>query len=223
MSLRPTPTRRLSRPLAGTAALLLLLTGCGTGMKAQTYLQQSESDTTNDAVGRIAVRNLAVQAPAEGFVHRAGSSVPIQMTLVNEGGEDDRLVQATSPAASSVQMLPQAPIPVPRLGTAPPGSQLVLRGLTRDLPTGGYIDLTLTFERNGTKTFGVPVYTVGRRVAEDHGYHIAETDSEGNPLPAEEARPETDVDGGEAPHGDAVPEVGSDPHGDNSQETPVHR
>ncbi len=218
MSLRPTPARRLSRPLAWVAALLLV-TGCGTGMKAQTYLQQSEADTTNDAVGRIAVRNLAVLAPRQGFVHPAGSTAPVILTLVNEGGEDDQLVRASSPAAASVAMVPQAPIAVPRLGMSDPRAGLELRGLTRDLATGQYVDLTLEFRVNGTKTFIVPVHTVPQRVAEEREYRIAETDSEGHPLDHGGGGAES----GEAPHGDAVPDPTSETHGDNSQDPPVRR
>lgn len=218
MSLRPTPARRLSGPVAGLVAVLLA-SGCGAGMKAQTYQQQTEADTTNDAVGTIAVRNLAVPAPQQGFVHKAGTDVPLMVTLVNQG-EADKLLSASSPAASSVQIVGPAPVlEVPRLGTADPAYRLILKGLTRDLEVGGWIPLTLNFERNGTKTMQVPVHTVPTRVAKKEGhYKIVETDSEGNPLPAE------DESGHEAPKGESAIDNTHSSSGDSAGETPTeHR
>ncbi|MDP9498202.1 MAG: hypothetical protein M3P46_11220 [Actinomycetota bacterium] len=224
MSFRPTPARRLSGPVAGLVAVLLA-SGCGAGMKAQTYQQQTEADTTNDAVGTIAVRNLAVPAPQQGFVHKTGTDVPLLVTLVNQG-EADKLLSASTPAASSVQIVGPSPVlEVPRLDTADPAYRLVLKGLTRDLEVGGWIPLTLNFERNGTKTVQVPVHTVPTRVAKKEGhYKIAETDSEGKPLPADDQRAESDHDGPEAPEGDSVVNDTHNSSGDNAGETPAeHR
>ena len=225
MSLRPTPhRRRLSGPVAGLVAVLLA-SGCGAGMRAQTYQQQTEADQTDDAVGKIAVRALSVPAPAQGYVHKAGTDVPLRLTLVNQG-EADKLLSASTPAAQSVQIVgPKPVLEVPRLGTADPAYQVILKGLTRDLPVGSWIDLTLSFERNGTKKLQVPVHTVPTRVAKQEGhYKIAETDSEGKPLPAEDQRAESDHDGPEAPEGDSVVNDTHNSSGDNAGETPAeHR
>lgn len=225
MSLRPTSHRRLSGPVAGLVAVLLA-SGCGAGQRAQTYQQQTEADTTNDAVGAIAVRNLAVPAPPQGYSYPAGSDAPLQVILVNDGAQPDRLVSASTPAARAVEVVgPQPELTVPSLGASDPAYRLQLRGLTRELPVGSWIELTLNFERNGTKTLQVPVHTAPTRVAKSEGhYKIAETDSEGNPLPEEEQRAETDVDGGEAPEGDAAVSEEHNSVGDNAGETPVeHR
>ena len=227
MSLPAAPLRRsaAARPAATAAGLaaLLLLAGCGSGQRAQTYQERTVAEASNGAVGSIAVRNVAVSAPTTGTTYPVGSSAPVTLTLVNEGAEDDVLMSATTPAASSVRVTGPSPqLTVPRLGTADPAYSLVLTGLTRELATSQYIELALSFQRNGSATMLVPVRVKPEQVARTDGtYEVAETDSEGNPLPQEEQRPELDTDGGEAPEGDAVPEDESDPTGDNAPDEPV--
>ena len=213
------------RPAGAAAGLaaLLVLTGCGSGQRAQTYQERTVAEATNSAIGAIAVRNVAVSAPTTGTTYAPGSSAPVTLTLVNQGAEDDVLLQATTPAASSVEVTGPTPqLLVPRLSAADPTYSLMLTGLTRELATSQYIELALAFERNGSKTLLVPVQVTPEQVARTDGtYKVAETDSEGNPLPEEEQRPELDTDGGEAPEGDAAPEGESDPEGDNAGDAPV--
>ncbi len=201
---RPTPpTRsRLAAPAAGLAAALLLV-GCGVGQKSQTYQEKAVADATNDAVGSIAVRNLAIKAPQDGILLRQGTDAPVIITLVNNGGDDDTLTAVTSPAAASVEIVgPRPTIEVPRLRSADAAYSLLLRGLTRDLPTGSYVEMTLTFTRNGSKTVLVPVQTDPSVERAGGDYKVAETDSAGKPI------------------GDNVPQTGSDPKGDQGNITP---
>lgn len=199
------PARRLAAPALGLAAALLLA-GCGSGQRAQTYQEKAVAEATNDAVGSIAVRNIAVLGPPTGIVLQEGADAPMSVTFVNEGAEDDVLVSATTPAAASVDVLgPTDQVEVPRLNAAAPGYRLVLRDLTRDLQTGSYIDMTLTFERNGTRTMLVPVQTTPDGAPREEGeYHVAETDSNGDPI----------VEDQEETGGDNVIEQESDPAGD---------
>lgn len=183
MSLRSLPTRSVAAPALGLAAVLLVA-GCGSGQKAQTYQERTVADATNESVGAIAVRNLAVKGPRTGVVLQAGSDAPMTVTLVNTGGDDDVLLSASTPAASSVDVVgPTSQVELPRLATADARYSLVLRDLTDDLPTGTYIDMTLNFERNGSKTMLVPVQvTPGGVPRETGGYEVPETDSAGKPI-----------------------------------------
>jgi len=207
--------RRPLRSAAAGACALLLLSGCGAGLKAQTYLEKSSADSTNDAVGSIAVRNLAVTGPTTGTTWPAGATVPVKLLLVNEGGEDDTLVSATSPDAASVAVGGPTPtLTVPRLGASDPASTLVLVGLTRDLPGGSYVELTLSFQRNGSKTMLVPVQVVPAQVVrEQDQYEVGETDTEGDPIVEE-------TEGAE-PGGDNVVDPEGNPAGSNTQDPPV--
>ena len=225
-SVRPGVARpRGGRPAgaATAAAALLLVAGCGSGQRAQTYQERSVAEATNTAIGSIAVRGIAVAAPQEGTSYPAGSTAPVTLTLVNQGAEPDVLTSATTPAATSVQVMGPTPqLTVPGLGTSDPTYTLQLTGITQELATSQYIELALAFQRNGSGTMLVPVQVTPEQVARTDGaYKVAETDSEGNPLPEQEQRPELDTDGGEAPEGDAVPEDESDPTGDNAGDAPV--
>lgn len=192
MSLRSAPARTTTRalPVAGLAAALLL-TGCGAGQKAQVYQERTVADATNTSVGTIAVRDLAIQAPARGLVLRQGTNATMSVTLINEGGDDDVLQSASTDAATGVRVVgPTSSLPVPRLSTASSDYSLELVGLTRDLPTGTYINLTLSFQRNGVKSMLVPVETTPDGAPRPSGeYEVPETDSAGSPLPTQPALP----------------------------------
>ena len=123
------------------------------------------------------------------------------VTLINDSDQDDRLLSASTPAAAAVEVVGPTPrLQVPRRAAADAAHSLVLKDLVRDLPTGSYIDLTMVFERNGTRTLLVPVQvSAGGVEREEHGYKIAETDSAGKPIVEEE---------------EAAPETASDPRGD---------
>jgi copper(I)-binding protein len=102
---RPRPTRAalVVGALLGAAALA----GCGAGQVTQTNNQVTAVEGGNAEAGRIAVRNATIEfdAPAEGAaVYPAGGEAPLAMTIVNSGAEIDRLVAASSPIASSVQI-----------------------------------------------------------------------------------------------------------------------
>ncbi len=182
MSLRSVPARRLA-PVAGLAAALLLA-GCGAGQSAQTYHEKATADATNVNVGAIAVRNLAVTAPDSGTVLTRGSDAPVTVTLVNSGTDPDTLVSVTSPAAASVAVVgPSCGSTVPARGTTGSSCSLLLQGLTRDLGTGTYVALTLTFAQNGSKELLVPVQvTPGGAPRPTASYVVPEVDSAGKPL-----------------------------------------
>lgn len=161
MSLR---LRRTATPLVA-AGLTLILAGCGANFEAQTYQERSSADGTNGAVGAIAVRNVTVTAPGAADALQAGSDVEVRLTLTNDGGEDDRLVEVTSPAASSVEVLvdgePVEDVDLPRLGTTGDDLTLQLVDLNEDLRPGRYVDITLRFQDNGEITISAPVATTG--------------------------------------------------------------
>lgn len=167
---REDPTvRHLRTGPAGRAAVVLalplLLAGCGADFEAQTYQERTVADSTNAAVGAIAVRNVAVEAPERGELHEAGSDVDATLTLTNDSPQDDRLVGATSPAATSVELLaegsPAEAIDLPRLSTTGGAVSLRLTGLTEQLRPGQYLEITLQFENSGSVTVAAPVATTG--------------------------------------------------------------
>ena len=109
-----TPVSDRARPRATRAALVVgaligavALAGCGAGQVTQTASQVAAVEGGNATTGQIAVRNATIEfdGPVEsGAIHPAGGEAPLEMSIVNTGAELDRLVGASSPVASSVQV-----------------------------------------------------------------------------------------------------------------------
>lgn len=166
--MRSAPARRARRaPLA--VVLGLALTACGANFQAQTYQERTVADGTNTAVGAIAVRNVHVLPPLDGTdVHAAGSDALVGFVLTNDGPEDDRLVEISSPAAASVELVQgdelvpiEGGLDLPRLSTTGVQVGAVLKGLTEDLRTGEFVQITMRFERNGAVDVQAPAATTG--------------------------------------------------------------
>ena len=92
MSLRSASAPRRSPPRRPASSPRCCSPAAARASGPQTYQEKAVADATNDAVGTIAVRNLAVEGPPTGIVLQEGSDAPMTVTLVNEGGEDDVLV-----------------------------------------------------------------------------------------------------------------------------------
>ena len=106
------------------------------------------------------------------------------MTIMNEGGSDDILLNADSDVAEAVelhettigendvmQMRPVENIAVPAGGSAtlePGGKHVMLMGLQEGLVVGDTFDLTLNFEKSGPQTVQVEV-TEGMTMSHDMG------------------------------------------------------
>lgn len=141
------------------AALTAGLTGCGTGLQAQTYKEKGRQDFASVDLDRLAVRDLHLLAPSNGTIP-AGGSATLVGVVVNRGGATDRLRDVSTDAATGVALQVDGK---PATGVAlPPGSAAstwtaVLSGLTRPLRAGDYITVTLTFADAGRTTLDVPV------------------------------------------------------------------
>ncbi len=178
-------TTRRALPAAGLAlGLALGLTGCGTGLRAQTYQERATADATNEAIGTLAIRNLSVLPPKGSDQYAVGSDARATFVLVNEGAEADRLTSVTSDAATSVSVAgPDAKattLQVPGQATLS-GYSFVLSGLTAPLRPGQFVKMTLTFAVNGTEEMLVPV-AVTQSPAPRTEYEVPETDSAGEAI-----------------------------------------
>jgi copper(I)-binding protein len=164
MSARFAPTRRVrgrsllaaATALAGAAALA----GCGAGQSSETTHVVSTINGVNGAVGNILIRNAYVAGPGI-----RGASLPLYTSLFNTSPVAERLMSATTPAATSVEVASgragsSAAVLVPPnngIIMQPGTGSLKLVGLTGKLPVGNTILLTLTFARSGQVTLAVPV------------------------------------------------------------------
>ena len=84
--------------------------------------------------------------------------------MTNAGQDEDTLVEVTSSAAREVAVIAlgeERDLVVPGRGSTGEAVQLELRGLTRPLRPGEYVDLTFRFQDNGSTEVLVPVMTTG--------------------------------------------------------------
>jgi copper(I)-binding protein len=162
----PARVRTVARRRAASCVLALAtaaLAGCGANLDPQTYAERNNADSSNAAVGQIALRNVLVRAPRGDAVHEAGGNARVTATLTNSGAEEDRLVEATTSAAETVVVRSGEDgdsVVVPRGGSTT--VTLELQGLTRDLRPAEYIEVTFRFAQNGEQSVLVPVATTGR-------------------------------------------------------------
>ena len=148
------------------AALLLplALAGCGVGLDPQTYRERTTQDATNTSVGDLALRNVAISPPESGSAELAvGKDAQVTLAVVSTSQEKDTLVSVSSPVATSTELVAGsgAPVPsveIPASGTAGYGDfAVVLRGLTKALRPGMYVEMTFAFQNSGRVTLDVPV------------------------------------------------------------------
>ena len=105
------------------------LAGCGAGQITQTSSQQSGVGGASANVGQIAIREAAFAFTGDGktaTIYRAGSEAPLTMTVVNFGGQVDKLTNVSSPAAESVKITGD--------GTIASGRVLLVEGLPAGAP-----------------------------------------------------------------------------------------
>ncbi len=140
------------------------LSACGASLDAQTYQERNQAGSTDTAVGSLAIRNVPIEPPSSGEVHEEGDDATVTLTVTSVTPEDDRLVEVTSDAAEEVVVLvdgEEGELEVPGLGSTGSTATLELRGLTREVRTGEYVEMTLRFADNGSAEILVPVALTG--------------------------------------------------------------
>jgi copper(I)-binding protein len=100
--------------VAGVVIGSVVLGGCGAGQIAQTAYQANASGGATVTMNGIAVRDAQITwgGSVEGEnVYPVGGSAPVEMYVISESTQDDRLVSASSPVAASVTVSGQADLP----------------------------------------------------------------------------------------------------------------
>ena len=162
------------RRLALSVALVMMLSvGCGAGQEAQTADQITGTGGAYGQTGEVSVLDaqFVFDGPIAGDeVYRPGAEAPLQLTIVNAGAADDRLVQVSSPVAASARITGDPRIPGGQALTAgyvePVASvetrdaraiEVALVGLTEPVRAGLTYPVTFTFQDAGTLTLALPV------------------------------------------------------------------
>jgi len=146
----------------------LPLVGCAAGQITQTDHSVAAVDGTSGNVGMIALRDVSIPYPQnQNGTYPAGSTVPVLLTIINQGNEPDSLITVSSPVASNAAMLGATQIPggttVTSTTGSGPTSPLVVGELrvllTTNQPLRAGLNTMLTFQfRNAGKiTLSVPM------------------------------------------------------------------
>jgi copper(I)-binding protein len=172
------------RLIALALAGLFLTSACAAGQIASTAEQQATLDGVNRTIGHIGLHGLSLAAPTKGPSYAAGSSIAIDMVLVNSGTTPDSLVSITSTAAKgwgtysqgAANLVLNSPgarheagahsVTIPagsRVASGPASAtQLIIEGTARRIWPGTIVNLVFQFKNAGTIRVPVPVHlTVG--------------------------------------------------------------
>ncbi|MCW2621545.1 MAG: hypothetical protein JWL64_1147 [Frankiales bacterium] len=178
------PRTRTGLIIGLPALAAVLLSGCGAGLRAQTYQPRAAGDSSSVTVDGLAIRHAYVAAPEEKTGWAKGDDVDVTLTVVSQKATDDELVSASSPLAASVELdAPQGGFRVPSYGSSDPGAGLVLRGLTQAAPSASYIPITLVFASGTRAVVDAPVGVDQEAPEVNPSFHVPETDSRGNVVP----------------------------------------
>lgn len=160
--------------IVACCAVALVLVGCGAGQITQTDSQVGAVDGAFGNVGNsIALRNVLIPYPPnQAGAYPIGSTVPVLLSIINQGDSADELVGVDSPAASQMlvegitQISPGTTL-TSIAGSAPifiqPTSPVVVGELRVALTTnqvlhaGLDIPVTFQFRHAGKLTLPVPM------------------------------------------------------------------
>jgi copper(I)-binding protein len=149
-----------------TAALALI--GCSAGQITQTDRQLAAVDGASGNVGNtIALRNVFIPFPPnQNGRYPAGSTVPVILTVINQGTTPDELITVSSPASSQAAVLGTTQIPpgatvTSTTGSGVPTSPLVVGELrvllTTKQPLHAGLNTPLTFQFRNAGKITIPV------------------------------------------------------------------
>jgi copper(I)-binding protein len=169
-------SRRIRVGVAAAGALLAL-GGCAAGQHAQTAEETPVVDGVAADAGPMALRAVAVTAPVGGSYPKGGDA-PLQLVIVNDSRNDDKLVRVTTSIASDVRLFPDAAAATGTTGSAalqslsfPRGQAtsigfadtepvIQLQNLTQQLFPAQSFPITFEFATAGSVTFSIAVHLV---------------------------------------------------------------
>lgn len=165
-------TRTSRHRVFAVAALLAatpVLAACGAGQDANIYRPYHATEAVNAQQNGISVAHAFLLGPDSGAVLPTGSSVPLYLTIVNNGTAPDRLTAVTvddqsANAAGRITGSLQVS-PGQSLDAGKPSPQIFLDDTKAPLRGGESVKLTLRFEQAGDISLNVPVITRSREFA----------------------------------------------------------
>ena len=174
----------------------LALAGCGAGQITQTSSQASGVGGASANVGQIAIREAAFAFTGDGktaAIYQQGSEAPLSMTVVNFGGQVDKLTNVSSPAAESARITGDA--------TIASGRVLLVEGLPAGEPAGA----PGAAAPGATTGPGASAQATAGPGASAQATPAPGTSAQATPAPGAEATPGPTEQAGSAPEAGANP------------------
>jgi copper(I)-binding protein len=154
-------SKLLRRLLIGAAVLLVpVLAGCEAGDNAPTLQFHPAANGAYGTADAIGVDNAFILGAPDNSPLPRGSSAGMFLALYNGGNSADKLISVSAPGTATSVQVAGGSVTVPAQATADLTGQqpkVVLRGLTRALPSGPTVTVILTFQNAGAMTLTVPV------------------------------------------------------------------
>jgi copper(I)-binding protein len=164
-------------------AATLALVGCAAGQISQTSREFSAVDGTSGNVGNsIALRDVLIPYPHNRMgSYPIGSTVPVLLSIINQGHSSDELVGVDSPAASQVLVEGTTQVPPGATLTSTPhaapmnvqptsrlisGELRIVLTTNQVLQAGLDTPITFQFQHAGNLTLPVPMGAVSDSAAQ---------------------------------------------------------
>ena len=184
---------------AVTLGVLLLspvaLTACSAGQLTQTETQNRDKTGPMAGVGDLELRKIQLAYPSGG-AYEEGDDAELQMAIINDGGEDDALVDITGDSFSDVRITgggtaqgsggsssgsPEVTIPADSaLFLGQEGPTVTLADLSENLTPGQTIDLTLQFRNAGEVDVQAQVATSSRTLPRGDAFDFSDENKGSN-------------------------------------------
>lgn len=145
------------------AAAAVAVAGCSAGQITQTDSQTAAVTAEKATVGDLRINDAALQNPLDKKFWAQGSTVPLEMSIANDGAKPDAVQSVSTPAAQKVAVKGQKNIAAQdaltvdgqgkKVGTA----DFELTGLKQNIYPGQVIKVTVTFAKAGPVDLRVPI------------------------------------------------------------------
>jgi hypothetical protein len=145
--------------IAAVAALIPALAGCEAGANAPTQQWHPPTNGAGTVVHGIAIRDMFVLGAEPPAALAAGQSAGLFLALYNTGSPD-RLLSMSAPGTATSVQLPGGAVnlaPGKEVLLSGPEPEVILTGLTRELPGGGSLPVVMNFQNAGRVVLDVPV------------------------------------------------------------------
>lgn len=100
----------------------IVTAACAAGQDAITSEERPSVDGTERTVGSLSLDGVALWAPNGAQSYPAGASVPLTVSIANDGTSTDSLTGISSPSFTGWTIVPSAQVPSPTSTAAPGGA-----------------------------------------------------------------------------------------------------